>query len=77
MATRLSVEEILKRLKNADSGEERDYEGGEIAGYLPEVPGSSRVGSFEDEGQFDEKDDASATSGGPSSPDPGKNSSLE
>ena len=80
MATRLSVQEILERLDDADSGEESDYEGEEIVGYLPEVPGSSRVGSFEGEGQFDDvegEDDVSARSGGPSSPDPGKSSSLE
>ena len=80
MATRLSVQDILERLDDADSGEASDYEGEEIAGYLPEVPDSSRVDSFEGEGQFDDvegEDDASATSGGPSSPDPGKSSSLE
>ena len=36
MATRLSVLAILER------GKESDYEGKEIAGYQPKVPGSSR-----------------------------------
>ena len=61
------------------SANESNFEGEELAGYLPEVPDIFLGGNADDEEPFvddEEGDDVAGSSGGPTGSDPGKTSPI-
>ena len=80
MASWLSVRYVLDQLDDDDDGssaDESDFEGEEIAGYLPEFPDILLGGDADGEEQFkdaEEGDDVAGSSGGPAGSDSGRTS---
>ena len=83
LAFLLSVRDVLERLDDDDeasSADKSDFEGEEIAGYLPGVSDNFLGGADEHDGEFEdvkERDEVVESSGGPARPGLSKSCHIE